>query len=132
MRALSTIGKGPLCLVILTLAGGCASRQAIVQSEPSRGSLSSGAASATRLRSELLNLADSEHSYQGREGRYADNLGALGFTPTSGVSLFIIQGDRSGFSAIASSASSECGIYSGSVRPPRGYLAAPDVVSCRP
>lgn len=123
-----------LCAALLLAFGagatGCA-RQAVVASEPGRPGAAGDALEST-LRADLQRLLDAQRRYLEREGRYADGLPALGFAPSSGVTVYILQGDRAGFSAIASGGDAECGVYTGSVRAPRTYVTTPDTVGCRP
>lgn len=113
-------------LATVVLTGGCA-RQAIVGSEPGRGA----SAALETLRSDLTRLARDQQSHLSRRSRYAATLDELTFLPSPGVSVSIIQGDRNGFSAVASTGDLECGIYDGGVRSPRSYATRPGVVACR-
>ncbi|MFQ5745908.1 MAG: hypothetical protein ACE5HF_01660 [Gemmatimonadota bacterium] len=125
MRA-GSLAREIAVLGMVALSGACA-RQAIVGSEPGRGR----SAAVESLRSDLTRLARDQASYFSRRSRYAATLEDLPFAPSPGVSLSIIQGDRNGFSAIASSGDQECALYDGGVRSPRSYATRPGVVACR-
>ncbi|MFQ5890641.1 MAG: hypothetical protein ACE5JR_11395 [Gemmatimonadota bacterium] len=118
-----------LLIAVAAATAGCA-RQAVVASEPGNPGAVRASVDAS-LRADLARLAEAQRSYREREGRYADNLAALGFSPTAGVTVSILQGDRNGFSAIANSGDFECAVYSGSIRSPRSYVTSPDAIACR-
>lgn len=129
---------GLATLLIAMTVGGCAKRDVYVGTEsgpaataPSGGAATGPAASAPSLVSELERFAVAQNAYFEQNDYYAGSVEALGFTPASGVRIDVIQGDVLGFSAIAKSGDSECALYHGSVRTPRGYLSAPDVPACR-
>ena len=123
-----------LVAAVLVLAG-CAPRQAIVESEPGRGTptTSGGEDVPTTLRSDLRLLAGAQEEYLADNGYYAARATDLGFTASPGVRVSIIQGDRNGWSAVAASTSTddECAMYAGDVRSPRGYLTSPGQAMCR-
>jgi hypothetical protein len=83
------------------------------------------------LTSDLNRLGAQQANYASENGRYAESIGTLGFTPSDGVNVSVIQGDDRGFSAIASDEKNECAIYVGDVRAPRGYVNGPNAVFCR-
>ena len=109
----------------------CAPRQAIVESEPGRSTPT--AAGEATLRSDLLRLASAQEDYEADNGYYAARATDLAFTASSGVRVDIIQGDRNGWSAVAASTATddECGMYTGDIRSPRGYLTSPGTAMCR-
>lgn len=107
----------------------CTPRQAIVESEPGRAAPT--AAVEATLRSDLLQLASAQEDYEADNGFYATRAADLGFSASSGVRVDIIQGDRNGWSAVASSGEAECGMYEGGIRSPRGYLTEAGTVMCR-
>ena len=76
-------------------------------------------------------LAGEQEAFMADNGYYAARLTDLGVTASSGVRLSIIQGDRNGWSATATSGDAECAMYVGDVRSPRGYLTEPGQVACR-
>lgn len=117
---------------VLVAAAGCAPRQAVVESEPGRAAPSaSDEETLATLRSDLRMLAGEQEEYAGENGYYAARLSDLGFTASPGVRISIIQGDRSGWSATASSGDAECATYAGDVRSPRAYLTEPGRIACR-
>ena len=112
---------------------GCA-RQAVVSSEPGQGPTAADGGSVVGtnvLTEELGRFAAAEEAYRDAHGGFAADLGTMGFTPARGVRLDVIQGDQNGFSGIASSGESECAIFGGNVRSPRGYATTPGVAACR-
>jgi len=119
---------------VLALAG-CAPRQAIVESEPGRGTptTTGGEDVLTALRSDLRMLAGAQEEYMADNGFYAARATDLGFTASPGVRVSIIQGDRNGWSAVAASTSTddECAMYAGDIRSPRAYLTSPGQAMCR-
>ncbi len=127
------VGWLTACLAVAALAA-CAPRQAIVESEPNPGAPTAGAADVeTTLRADLRNLADAQEEFRAERGYYAGRANDLAFTASPGVRVDVIQGDRAGWSAVASSAASdaECAMYQGEVRSPRGYLTESGVIDCR-
>ncbi|MFO7589223.1 MAG: hypothetical protein R6X22_14345 [Gemmatimonadota bacterium] len=123
-------------LLVVATATGCAKREVYVGTDPgsgvATGGAGGGAAAPTQsLVSELERFSVAQRAYFDANRQYAGSLAALGFAPASGVRIDVIQGDRLGFSAIASSGDNECAVYHGDVRSPRGYLSAPDVPACR-
>jgi hypothetical protein len=118
-----------LLLGSLVALSACAPRQAIVESEPGRGTPT--AAGEATLRSDLLRLASAQEDYETANGYYAARATDLGFTASAGVRIDVIQGDRNGWSAVASSGDAECGMYEGDIRSPRGYLTEAGTVMCR-
>jgi hypothetical protein len=109
---------------------GC-SRNVVVGSEPSSGGTGSPANVDAQLQTVLSSFAKAQSEYFGAEGRYAQTVSDLGFDVPADVRVDVIQGDRNGFSAIASRADAECGVYGGDARSPRGYLSGPDTPGCR-
>jgi hypothetical protein len=80
----------------LALAG-CA-RQAVVGSPGTPGA----DASEATLRS--------EQRFNAANGRYTNQLGELEFSPSPGVEVSLVQGDRRGYSAIAATGDSAAGV----------------------
>ena len=113
----------------VALPTACAPRQAIIESEPGRGGQI--AAGQEALRADLSRLASAQEEYEADNGFYAARTADLGFTASSGVRVDIIQGDRNGWSAVASSGEQECGLYEGDIRAPRSYLTDSGQVACR-
>lgn len=126
-----------LALIALLAAGafvGCAPRQAIVESERNPGAPTAGGSDLlTTLRVDLRDLADAQETFRAERGYYAARASDLAFTASPGVRVDVIQGDRAGWSGVASSASgdAECGMYQGEVRSPRSYLTESGVIGCR-
>ena len=124
-----------IALLALGAFVGCAPRQAIVESDPNAGAPTTGGGGdvLTTLRADLRELADAQESFRADRGYYAARTSDLVFTASPGVRVDVIQGDRAGWSAVASSTSSdaECGMYQGEVRSPRSYLTDSGVIGCR-
>ena len=120
-------------LLALGVLAACAPRQAIVESEPNPGAPTASGDVLTTLRADLRDLADAQESYRAARGYYAARTSDLAFTASPGVRVDVIQGDRSGWSAVASSTTgdAECGMYQGDVRSPRGYLTESGLIGCR-
>ncbi|MFW6039550.1 MAG: hypothetical protein ACOC9N_00565 [Gemmatimonadota bacterium] len=120
------------CIGVVTLAA-CAPRQAIVESEPNSGAPTADGDLLTTLRADLRELADAQESFRTERGYYAARTSDLVFAASPGVRVDVIQGDRAGWSAVASSTASdaECGMYQGNVRSPRGYLTESGAIDCR-
>lgn len=124
MREFQTAACIAMLIVTVGVAG--CSRQVEVADSPTEAP--SGTALLT---SDLNRLKAGQAQYKTEKGRYTSSLGALGITPSDGVSVSIIQADAGGYSAIASNDKHECAIYVGDVRAPRGYVNGPDAVFCR-
>lgn len=127
-------------LPLVTLAAvaaitGCTPREAIVESEPGRAAPapSGGQQMLATLSSDLRMLAAAQEAFMADNGFYAARVSDLGFSASPGVRVNIIQGDRTGWSAVAASTSTddECAMYEGDIRSPRNYLSAPGRVMCR-
>lgn len=112
-------------VLILAAMAGC-SRQAVVADSPT-----AAPAGTNLLTADLNRLNAQQAEYATANGRYAATIADLGFTPSEGVEVSMIQGDDRGFSAIASDDKNECAIYAGEVRAPRGYVNGPNAVFCR-
>ena len=128
IRIERTSAIGALALALAVAVSACAPREAIVESEPNPGVVSAGTGA---LRADLDRLAAAQASYRADNRFYATRAADLGFTASSGVRVDIIQGDRSGWSATASSGDAECAMYEGDVRSPRGYLTEAGRAACR-
>lgn len=122
---------GPVLFVALAAlaASGCGARQARVESEPNPGARSGVGNNV--LTGDLGRVRDAQAAYWRSHERYAGQMSDLAFTPSTGVRVDLIQGDRNGWSAIATSGDFECGMYEGSVRSPRAYLTETGTVKCR-
>ncbi len=118
-----------LTLLSASLAG-CAPRQAIIATDPPAGGPVTGVGDGP-LTEDLTLVVEAQEAYFRAHGVYADRATDLNLTPTEGVRIDIIQGDRNGFSAIARSGDFECAVYVGSVRAPRTYLTDVAEVGCR-
>lgn len=112
-----------ICGLLVT---GCA-RQAVVGSSGTPGA----DASEATLRSDLDALDAAEQRFNAANDRYTNQLGELEFSPSPGVEVSIVQGDRRGYSAIAATDDSECAVFGGEARPPRSYVTQPGLVGCR-
>ncbi len=108
------------------LVTGCA-RQAVVGSSGTPGA----DASEATLRSDLDALDAAEQRFNAANDRYTNQLGELEFSPSPGVEVSIVQGDRRGYSAIAATGDSECAVFGGEARAPRSYVTQPGLVGCR-
>jgi len=121
-------------MLLLALVGAsltaCAPRQAIIASDPPAGGPVTGVGDGP-LMDDLTLVVEAQDAYFKANGVYADRSADLNLTPTEGVSIDIIQGDRNGFSAIARSGDFECAVYVGDVRAPRSYLTDVAEVGCR-
>lgn len=122
---------GPVLFVAIAAlaASACGARQARVESEPNPGARAGVGNNV--LTGDLGRVSDAQSAYWRSHERYAGQLSDLSFTPTTGVRVDLIQGDRNGWSAVASSGDFECSTYEGSVRSPRGYLTEAGTVRCR-
>lgn len=119
-----------LFVALATLAGSaCGARQARVESEPNPGARSGVGNNV--LTSDLGRVREAQAEYWRRNERYAGQMSDLGYTPSSSVRVDLIQGDRSGWSAVATSGDYECATFEGTVRSPRSYLTEAGVVGCR-
>ena len=122
------------CLVALATLGCASSREVVVGTDPSGGYSGGDTGEAVgnpTLESELSRLVVEQKAFFETNGFYAGDLGSLDFAPGPGVRIDVIQGDSNGFSAIARSGDAECAVFTGDVRPPRGYLSSSDVPGCR-
>lgn len=129
---MGSMRKWRACALIacLALAAAACSRQAVVGSSPGAPG-TSGSVEAT-LRTDLESLHAAEERYLAANARYTNRLNQLDFAASPGVDVSIIQGDRRGYSAIATGGDRECAVFGGEARPPRGYVSQPGRVSCRP
>lgn len=116
-------------LVAAVAAAGC-SRNVVVGSEPS-GATGSPENVEAQLQQELSSFATAQKQYYETNQRYAPNVSDLTYVAPADVRIDVIQGDRSGFSAIASRAQSECAVFGGDVRAPRGYVSTAGTPACR-
>lgn len=113
--------------LVLALLVGCG-RQAVVGSPGTPGA----DASESALRADLAALHVAEQAFYAENGRYSNRLDELPFSPSPGVEVSLVQGDRRGYSAIAATDESECAVFGGEARPPRSYVTQPGLVGCRP
>ena len=118
-----------LALGLVALGLGCGPRQAIVTSEPNPAARAGVGNEA--LTADLQRLREAQAEYRRDNGYYASSSSGLGFSSASGVRIDIIQGDRAGWSATATSGDFECALYEGEVRSPRGYLTEAGRIGCR-
>lgn len=118
---IAAIGAGSSPVVLLA---GC-SRQAVV------GSPAAQVSEAT-LRSDLSALQQAEERFRSAHDRYTNRLDELEYSPSPGVEVSLVQGDRRGYSAIAAGGGFECAVYGGEARSPRSYVTRPGLVGCRP
>ncbi len=117
-----------LIACVALLAAAC-SRQAVVGSSP--GTPGTGGSMEATLRTDLGSLHAAEERYFAANARYTNRLVEPDFAASPGVDVSIIQGDRRGYSAIATGDGRECAVFGGEARPPRGYVSQPGRVGCR-
>ena len=118
--------ESALMACVALLAAAC-SRQAVVGSSPG----APGTSVEATLRTDLGSLHAAEERYFAANARYTNQLDQLDFAASPGVDVSIIQGDRRGYSAIATADGRECAVFGGEARPPRGYVSQPGRVGCR-
>lgn len=79
-----------------------------------------GKSYAAVIKSDLRNLATAEESYYYSNDAYTNDLGALNFTPSVGVTITIPEATAGGWSATATrpgASVSSCALFFGSVTP---------------
>jgi hypothetical protein len=91
---------------------------------PDRGTTDAGAL--------LRMVATLQASYNASKGRYASKPEELRIPPMRAIQLHLTANGSSGYTAVAVSATEECVLYRGAVRPPREYATEPNQVVCRP
>jgi len=116
-------------LVVVVVGAGC-SRNVVVGSEPS-GATGSPENIEAQLQQELSSFSTAQKQYYETNGRYAPNVSDLTYEAPTEVRIDVIQGDRAGFSAIATRAQSECAVFGGDARAPRGYVSTAGTPACR-
>jgi prepilin-type N-terminal cleavage/methylation domain-containing protein len=92
-----------------------------------------GKAYASSLKSDLKNLSAMQESYFYSNETYSNNLGAVGFTPTNGVILSIVEADGRGWSASATHPAAyplTCAVYYGQAAP-LAPAVAEGVINCQ-
>ena len=129
MRSMRKWRERALIACLAVVAAAC-SRQAVVGSSP--GKPGAGGSVEATLGADLGSLHAAEERYFAANGRYTNQLYELDFAASPGVEVSIIQGDRRGYSAIATRDDGECAVFGGEARPPRGYVSQPGRVGCRP
>ncbi len=119
---------------VALLLGGCAPRTVIVGSEGAAAGPEDARRTLTAVRSDLEVLLRAQESYHAENGRYGYDLAAVGFAPSQGVSVDVLEADEEGFSALATADRGrlECVVFTGSADPPRAYSRRAGVVACRP
>lgn len=122
-------GRMPILVAVAAALGGCA-RQAVVETDP-RGGEQARARLEAVVRADLDTLRRAQAAFFAEEGVYAYDLAALGVEPSAGVRLDVLEADATGFSALATAGSIECGVFVGGVAPPRSYTVSGGVVACR-
>ena len=115
--------------ILALLTTGC-SRNVVVGSEPS-GATGSSENVEANLQNTLASFATAQRQYREIHGRYATNASDLTYVTPAEVRIDVIQGDRVGYSAIATQGDSECAVFGGDARPPRGYVSSKDTPACR-
>lgn len=119
-----------LAAAVLALVSAGCSRNVVVGSEPS-GATGSTENVEAELQGALASFATAQKQYFETNGRYAPNVADLTYVAPADIRIDVIQGDRSGYSAIASKADAECAVYGGGARAPRGYVSSADAPACR-
>jgi prepilin-type N-terminal cleavage/methylation domain-containing protein len=72
----------------------------------------------TALHNDLRNLRTTQELYLGQAGTYSTDLATLGFAPTAGVTLAVLEADDAGWAATANHPSarrSQCALFVGRV-----------------
>lgn len=115
--------------VLLGLSA-CTPRTAVVETDP-RGGAEARRQLEAAARTDLDRLRRLQEDYHGETGRYTYEADALGFEPSAGIRVSVLEATVDGFSAVATAGSAECGLYVGSAEPPRSYTTAAAVVACR-
>jgi hypothetical protein len=108
----------------------CAPRTAVVETDP-RGGAETRRQLEAAARTDLDRVRRLQEDHHGEVGRYTYELDAVGFEPSAGVRVSVLEASADGFSAVASAGTVECGLYVGSAEPPRSYTTAAAVVACR-
>jgi len=121
--------RHPSLVLLVTLAA-CAPRQAIVETDP-RGGDEARARLEGLARGDLDRLRRAQGTRFADEGSYTYELEALGFEPSAGIEVSVLEASSTGFSALAVGGSVECGIFVGDASPPRAYVLTAGVVACR-
>ncbi len=92
-----------------------------------------GKAYASSLKSDLKNLSAMQESYFYSNETYSNNLGALGFAPTNGVILSVVEADGRGWSASATHPAAfplTCAVFYGQAAP-LAPAVAEGVINCQ-
>jgi len=108
----------------------CAPRQAVIETDPRGGAQVRRQLEAT-VRSDLDALRRAQEDFRSRASVYTYELAELGFEPSAGVSLSVVEATENGFAAIARAGSVECTLFVGSADPPRAYATTRGVPACR-
>ncbi len=121
-------------LAVGLLLGACAPRTVIVGSEGTPTGAEDARRILTAVRSDLEVLLRAQESHRAESGRYSYDLAELGFTPSPGVAVDVLEADAGGFSALATADRGrlECVVFAGTADPPRAYSRTTGVVACRP
>ena len=87
------------------LACGCSTRESAYQAA---------------MKSDLRNLVTAQDTFFEQQGRFGTNLDSLGFVPSPGVRLEVLEATREGFLAVATHTAiyGHCEIYQGKVSQP--------------
>lgn len=92
-----------------------------------------GKAYVASMKSDLRNLTVAEESYFYDHRAYTTQLDSLSFLPSPGVTLTLVQGDTTGWSATSTNPNADphlCAIFFGSV-PPVAPAATEGQVACQ-
>jgi len=116
--------------VAVLLTADCAPRQARVETDP-RGGEAARRQLETLARTDLDALKRAEAAHFADAGTYTYDTEVLGFSESPGVRVSVLEATDGGFSALAQAGSIECGVFTGTADPPRSYVRAAGVVSCR-
>lgn len=119
-----------LCLAGVLLWTACSPRQAVVETDP-RGGEEVRRRLEAAIRSDLVALLEAQESHHEEAGRYIYEAGEIGFIPSAGVEVDVLEATTGGFSALGRSGTSECALFVGSADPPRSYAVVPGEVACR-
>lgn len=128
-RVFRRFGRVASSLILAGFAIGGCTRQARVESGPAVGGPDGLRESA--LVADLRRLSDLQAEHRESNPTYSYELEALGFSPTVGVQMDVLEASADGFSAIATGGGHECVLFEGTARPPRSYSEVPGDVECR-
>ena len=128
------MAKTAILLAILGLSfGGTCQRPVSVESEGARADPSRLGETEATIRADLEELIRAQDAYWSQNDRYTLDIESLVFTPSPGILIDILDAGREGFAAVGTveAGTAECGVFVGSLDPPRSYVQMAGVVACR-